>query len=579
VVKGGKTMVPVTFIIPNAANDARNSVAAAPADGFFTPEQFRGGFPASYNWLLGWTAVDAYGMTAGGEEILVTNDISISETWTGNNIYNLQDQIYVLPGASLTIEPGTLVRSTANVGGSLAVCRGAKIYVNGQAGRPVIMTSTNDNLQQWHEGANEWGNLTVMGNALISASHYGGVPVGSNTKQPTGLNEKQMEGLVAAFPGDPNVMYGGNDDNDDSGSISYLSLRYGGKVIGLANELNGLSLGGIGRATDIHHVEIMNNVDDGIEIWGGTVNLKYVNIWNVGDDSFDIDEGWRGKAQHGLIVQGYSADANQGSGVGDNCFETDGAEDSDAQPVTTALIYNFTVVGQPVDGDGGTTWRDNARVQYRNCIFMELGEQLVRFDNDDGDGANGYGYNGTLSWEQTWQTDYTYSHNWAATVNAATPQPAPGAFNDPAVLYQAQTSGKLAEITGCVFWNNNHAEAYTEADARGVRDAANNNITADAANPPIQGFVRGTQVVKGGKTMIPMELINPCAANDALASVRVAPRDGFFSRAEYRGGFRPDYNWLAGWTAVDAYGMTETSMNNVPPDPSSVPLRYWQHYR
>jgi hypothetical protein len=149
-----------------------------------------------------------------------------------------------------------------------------------------------------------------------------------------------MEGLVAAFPGDTKVLYGGGNDDDDSGSISYLSLRYGGKVVGLNNELNGLSLGGIGRNTDIHHVEIMNNVDDGIEIWGGTVNLKYFSIWNVGDDSLDIDQGWRGKAQFGLIVQGYSANAAQGSGVGDNCIEIDGAEQSDYQPVTTGTIYN-----------------------------------------------------------------------------------------------------------------------------------------------------------------------------------------------------------------------------------------------
>ena len=83
-----------------------------------------------------------------------------------------------------------------------------------------------------------------------------------------------MEGLTAEFPGDPDVVYGGTDDDDDSGSISYLSLRYGGRVVGLTNELNGLSLGAIGRATDINNVEIMNNVDDGIEIWGGTVNIK-----------------------------------------------------------------------------------------------------------------------------------------------------------------------------------------------------------------------------------------------------------------------------------------------------------------
>lgn len=486
---------------------------------------------------------------ASAAEVLVTKNISVSETWTADNVYNLQDQIYVLPGATLTIEPGTLVQSTAGLGGSLAVCRGAKIYVNGTKDKPVIMTSTEDNLTSWHEGANEWGNLTVMGNALVSASHYKGQPVGSNSKEPTGLNVKQMEGLVAADENDTKVFYGGNDDDDNSGSISYLSIRYGGKVIGLANELNGLSLGGIGRGTTIDHVEIMNNVDDGIEIWGGTVNLKYVNIWNIGDDSFDIDEGWRGKAQFGLIVQGYSLDASQGSGVGDNCLETDGAEDSDAQPITTASIYNFTVVGQPIDGDGGTAWRDNAHIQYHNCIFMDLGELLVRFDNDDGDGANGYGYNGTLSWEDSWSTDYTYT----SPVNAGS--------TDPAALYQTQTSGKLCEITDSVFYNNLHGDAYTEADARGVREAKNNNVTAD--NMPIQDLIRGDLVGKGGKQMVPVLHIDPLAANDAVSSVGAAPADGFFTPVHYRGGFSATDNWLLGWTAVHAYGMTSGIQTDV----------------
>ncbi len=492
---------------------------------------------------------------ASAAEILVTDNIVTSETWTAGNVYNLQKQIYVEPGATLTIEAGTLVQSTAGLGGSLAVCRGAQIFVNGTADAPVIMTSTDDDLVSWHEGCNEWGNLTLMGNALISASHYGGEPVGNNTKEPTGLNEKQMEGLIAEFPGDPKVMYGGGDDDDDSGSISYLSLRYGGKVVELQNELNGLSMGGIGRETNVDHVEIINNVDDGIETWGGTVNYKYINIWNVGDDSFDVDEGWRGKAQFGLIVQGYSIDASQGSGVGDNCFETDGAEDSDAQPVTTAAIYNFTVVGQPIDGDHGTAWRDNARVQYHNMIFMDLGEQLVKFDGDDGDGANGYGYNGTLTWEETWTTPYTAT----STVNAGTWTP--GAFNDPAVLYQAQTSGMLAEITDSVFYNNLNAKAYTEAEARGVLAEAELNVVADPDMSPIQSITRGPLVVKGGKNMIPVTYINPCAANDAVLSVTSAPYDGFLTPAPFRGGFPHNYNWLAGWTAIDAYGMTDTSMN------------------
>ena len=482
-------------------------------------------------------------------EVLVNSDISVSTTWTANNTYNLQKQIYVLPGATLTIQAGTVIASTTNLGGSLAVCKNAQIFVQGTAKAPVIMTSKadvatwtggNPRTGTWREAANEWGNLTIMGAGYISANKVAG-----NVAAPNGSNVAPMEGLVAQYPNDPKILYGGGNDDDDSGTISYLSLRYGGKVVALNNELNGLSLGGLGRETDIHHVEIMNNVDDGIEIWGGTVNIKYFSVWNVGDDSFDVDQGWRGKAQFGLIVQGHSLDAAQGSGVGDNCFETDGAEDSDWQPVTTATIYNCTVVGQPVDGDQATAWRDNARVQYRNCIFTDIGEEVVKFDNKDGDGANGYGFNGTLSWAATWTTPYT-------AFSAVNAPPNPSSF------YRAQTSGNLAEIKDSVFYNNLFASAYTEAIARGVFAAANNNVR-EPVSSPIVSLTRGAPVTKGGKIMVPVTFLDPRPASSALASVAYAPRDGFFSSARYRGAFAPGNNWLSGWTASEAYGFTPKS--------------------
>ncbi len=487
------------------------------------------------------------GVAAAQSQVLVTSDIATSTTWTSNNVYNLQQQIYVLPGATLTIEAGTIIASTTNLGGSLAVTRGAQIFVQGTPSNPVIMTSQadvatwtggNPDTGTWREGVNEWGNLTLMGNGYISENAVAG-----NTPVPNAANVGVMEGLTAAFPGDTRILYGGGNDDDDSGSISYLSIRYGGKVIGLNNELNGLSLGGIGRETDIHHVEIMNNVDDGIEVWGGTVNLKYFAIWNVGDDSLDVDQGWRGKAQFGLIVQGYSANASQGSGVGDNCVESDGAEDSDWQPVTTSTIYNLTVIGQPVDGDHATAWRDNGRLQYRNCIFMDIGEKAVAFDNVDGDGGSGYGHNGTLSWAATWTTPYTTT----STVNA------PG---NPAAFYTVQTSGMLAEITDSVFYNNNNASAYTEANARGVFNAGNNNVIASVS--PIAAITRGPAVVRGGKVMVPVIALDPTAINDAATSVGAAPADGFFTPAQYRGAFAPGAasNWLCGWTASQAFGFT-----------------------
>jgi hypothetical protein len=484
---------------------------------------------------------------ASAGEVLVSSDITTSTTWTADNTYNLTTQIYVTNGATLTIDPGVVVASTPtmNGSGSLAVTRGSQIFVNGTASQPVIMTSTADDFANWRAAANEWGNLTIMGNAFISEN---AIVTNSATCSPT--NMADMEGLVN---GPTTDRYGGGNDDDDSGEIHYLSLRYGGRVVGLTNELNGMSLGGVGRGTDIDHVEVMNNVDDGIEIFGGTVNLKYFSLWNVGDDSLDIDQGWRGKAQFGLIVQGYSVDANQGSGVGDNAIETDGAEDSDYQPVSTAAVYNLTVIGNPIDGDGLTAWRDGARIQYHNCIFMDGGEAVVRFDNVDGDGAHGYGFNGTLTWGQVWTTDYDF--------NFAVPQHANDCPN-PTTVYQSQVGGKLASITDSVFFRNLSPIAYTEANARGVFDAANDNVLIpgyDNCDMPIRSLTRAEPFFSTieGKGVPRVIKIDPRAYNEAETSVGTAPNDGFFTQAQYRGAFSPTENWLLDWTAADQYGFID----------------------
>ncbi len=500
------------------------------------------------------------GLGAQAAMVDVTADITNSVTWTSNNVYNLTKQIFVRPGATLKIDAGTRVESTAGVGGSLAVSRGARIYVNGTKDAPVVMTSSNDDGTP-RVACNEWGNLTLMGKGLIAASSDSQRTRAGNTKTPTGLNVVQMEGLTA--DGTNDVFYGGADDNDDSGSITYLSLRFGGKVIGLNNELNGLSMGAVGRETDVDYVEIFNNVDDGIETWGGAVNYKHVAIWNVGDDSFDIDQGWRGKAQFGLIVQGYSAVAKQGSGVGDNCFEHDGAEDSDASPATTGKIANFTVIGQPASGDGATVWRDNCRMQYHNCIFMNIGEEIVRNDGDDGDGAQGYGYNGTPTLAEVWASPYTayYSSNFVSNVYTTIEE-----------MYPAQTSGNLAEIRNSVFFGNAN-DGDDMAAAFGVYGVSMNNSTNSAS--PVANITRGTLVdVIADKTyhMYPVVSLDPRASGDAVDVGAGVEADDFFTSVNYAGGFSPNYNWLAGWTAADEFGLTDTSANSDPVGSAAIAL-------
>ncbi|HKL20482.1 MAG TPA: hypothetical protein VJ904_01675, partial [Tichowtungia sp.] len=361
-----------------------------------------------------------------------------------------------------------------------------------------------------------------------------------------------MEGLAVSALSE----YGGTDDDDDSGVLKYVSLRYGGSVLGQADELNGLSLGGIGRETEIDYLEIMNNVDDGIEIWGGTVQMKHVSIWNIGDDSFDLDEGFRGKAQFGLIVQGYGSGTKQGSGWGDNCFEMDGGEKPDnMQPYANPQVYNFTVIGQPTGGDQGMAFRDNMRIQVGNSIFMDIGENLIKFE-----GA----FDDLMFDAFTTLAHDTYDASGVNFTNLP--------YSSMDQFYSSSRSGNWSWLKDCVFYNiaeindinyDDDVDGTNETTAAlGLWDAAMNNVQASAL--PIAGITRATQ---GGQPL-GMELVtslDPRAANDAVSSVETAPNDGFFTPVSYRGAFSPNYNWLEGWTAAYEYGMTDASANTNAP--------------
>lgn len=483
-------------------------------------------------------AMLAAGLSAQAATNIVNANITSSEVWTSDNVYYLQDVIYIEPGATLKIEPGTKV--IGNTASTLVIASGAQIFAKGTKDNPIIMTSDQDD-GTLREFNNEWGNLTIMGDALVSAQND---TIGSNSGQPDGTDQAQMEGLAAS--GSLSI-YGGPNDDHDAGTVSYVSIRYGGEVLGFGNELNGMSIGGVGRETQMDHIDIWNNVDDGIEIWGGTVNMKYVSIWNIGDDSFDLDQGYRGKAQFGLIVQGWSDDGTptQGSGVGDNIFEMDGAEFSDAQPYGAVSIYNFTAIGQPLSGDQGTEWRDNMRAQLRNCVFMDVGDLMIKDGGTGGDGG-GFPVGDELA------TLFARPYN-------VYPTNAVGV--DPTDLYPNFTDGTWCEISDTVFYN---LSEYTTITNFGQQ--ANNNVV-DASASPIVSITRGVTNTIGGKAQALVVGLDPRAVNDAATSVNTAPNDGFFTPAAYRGGFSPNYNWMEGWTAASEYGIVDTSANS---DPISI---------
>ncbi|MCK5943179.1 MAG: hypothetical protein KAI24_14460, partial [Planctomycetes bacterium] len=496
---------------------------------------------------------------ASAQSITGANGVNHIAPFTGsitldpaNNPHVLAGDIYIQPGATLTILPGVRFESTAN--STLAICRGAQIFAEGTQDAPIVFTSNQDTGVYRQDANNEWGNLTIMGSGYISEDETPG-----NTAAPSASNYADMEGLTPAVVGLND--YGGANDNEDSGTLAYCSFSYGGVASIPGKELNGLSLGGVGRGTDIHHIEVLNNIDDGIEVWGGTVNLSYLSIWNIGDDSLDIDQGWRGKAQFGLIVQGASNQGPQGSGFGDNAMEIDGAERCDWQPVTTCAIHNFTVIGGDRPAGVNPTdelveFRDNARVQFLNCIFMDAGKEVINDKITDGEANNTAALCGGA----------TVPQMVARMTTPATQTYALNPFANPAAAYQAQDpAGNLVQFRGCVYYNNSSSSAYTEALGYGIfpsfplagTNHANNTITV---NMPISNRTRSATTFVGGSSsnhgVNPVTFLDPTPANDALTVAEVSPNDGFFRAAPYAGGFAPGNNWLIGWTRTSVYGLT-----------------------
>ncbi|MEX0981249.1 MAG: hypothetical protein WD577_01395 [Bacteroidales bacterium] len=244
-------------------------------------------------------------------------------TWSNDKEYLISGFVFVNDGQVLTIEPGTIIRAKAGHGSlasALIIARGGKIVAEGTNIEPIIFTAEGDDLKGSVplEARGLWGGLIILGNAPI------------NTKE----GEDMIEGLPVS---EPRSLYGGIDDDDNSGILRYISIRHGGTNIGEGNEINGLTLGGVGRQTIVEYIEVISNEDDGIEIFGGTVNCKNLVVSFCGDDAFDIDQGYRGKCQFLLGINIESSDkALECSG---------GLQPMQLLPGAFPSIYNATFVG------------------------------------------------------------------------------------------------------------------------------------------------------------------------------------------------------------------------------------------
>ena len=302
-----------------------------------------------------------------GDNIVpVSGMISESTTWTSNNIYVLNQKVVVSSGVILTIQAGTIIKGTEGSGSlasALIVAQGGKLNAAGTATEPIIFTSINDNIEVGQTAGTNldetnsglWGGLIVLGYAPSSFS--GDVEV------------VQIEGIPAD---DTFGLYGGDNATDNSGVYQYISIRHGGALIGEGNEINGLTLGGVGSGTVIENIEVVANVDDGIEFFGGTVNASHLLVWAQGDDAIDIDQAYSGTIDNAVVVLGTNSD---------HAFEIDGPEGTATGSFT---LKNVTIVGNSVTENGEyADYRSGATGTTENIYaygFKDTSD--VELDND-----------------------------------------------------------------------------------------------------------------------------------------------------------------------------------------------------
>lgn len=317
------------------------------------------------------TGIDAFiaeGVLTGELDHAVTLDASV--------VYKLSGTFIVKDGAVLNIPAGTTIKASEGFGTYILVLQGAKINVNGTAAKPVTLTSDDANTTK---ASGYWGGLIINGKAKISG----------------------VAGTVATASCEMNAKYsyGGNDDADNSGSITYLKIEYAGARSSAEVEHNGLTLNAVGSGTTIENIFILESADDGVEFFGGTVNVKNFLVVNSDDDCFDNTQGYRGSwtNMYGIWEVGYKSTESDPRGV-----ESDG--NLDGKTPTDINQTDFSITNMTIDlklayltTDQTTMMQDlikirrGAKANIKNALVKGTGavQDLVDCTDSKGDAAAG----------------------------------------------------------------------------------------------------------------------------------------------------------------------------------------------
>jgi hypothetical protein len=482
------------------------------------------------------TLISSFGTEADGTVNLPDGTVLSGE-------YTLDTRTYVIAGRTVFIEPGTIFKAESKTDPADAVtfvvCRGGKVYAMGTKEEPIVFTTDEDPLDGSYSIQNKekWGGVVILGYAQNSV-----LASETNPEDPfnlTGITDGVafIEGLP--YP-DERHHYGAADtladgtpifDNEDnSGVFRYVSIRHGGTEIATNNEINGLTCGSVGSGTTIEHIEVVSNGDDGIEFFGGTVDMKYVNVMFCEDDYIDWDQGWTGRIQFMMGLQlpsttvSVTGQPDATIQYGDNGMECDGDDGfKPGRPAgySSPTVFNATIIGN--GSDEGLELKERTNGLIANCILANF-SSAVQF-NDKESGASDVGNRtsqeyaaGNLKVENNLFMNYSTDVRVDADELDGTNTPA-------SLLADLQADGNLFRASSTIIDDQLNASITDGADAfsdkfNAIPDAGESDVESGLSTPDFS--------------------------------------DGFFTYAPYKGAFEPGKpSWLSTWTVHQLKGTGE----------------------
>lgn len=451
-----------------------------------------------------------------------------------SKVYLLKGWVYITNGASITIPAGTVIKGDKTTAAALIVERGGKIHATGTASNPIVFTSA---AAKGSRKPGDWGGVVICGRAKN--------------------NLKEM-----IIEGGPRTKHGGNDDADNSGELQYVRIEYAGFPLQTDQEINGLTLGSVGSATKIDHIQISYSNDDSFEWFGGAVSCKYLVAYHGWDDDFDTDNGFSGDMQFLLGIR-HPKIADQSLSNG---FESDNNSDgSTAEPFTTARFANVTLVGpigqhpdfvntsgtdgQYISGGGlfpnngsrtgqfqsGVQIRRNSRISLQNSVIVGYPVGAI-IENDKGSATQAAATNGGSTIKNVFFGGYTDNAADAKYDNTASAVSILGSDRNKTWKDVLSVNAK-DETAG--------SKSFTHSY---IMEASRNNVTkTNATELMLKNPIAITASYEPSSTAN----YGPSAGSPLLTGISTPTG---FTAANYAGAFASDSesdNWTIGWCNFD----------------------------